>query len=159
MGNEINMNGTNVQNLQNVQNKYKTNQLMKIDALKNNFKNIANNKNNMFNIKKLNKVNKDFSSAKKDNQVVKSNKIYKNMNQGNKLKIPVNELNQLNTNTEEKDSNLMLLNTLNYKNIEKWEMSKDNLVDSIEEIFEIDEKKNVNNNLETNEKNSINNTE
>ncbi len=153
------MNGTNVQNLQNVQNKYKTNQLMKIDALKNNFKNIANNKNNMFNIKKLNKVNKDFSSAKKDNQVVKSNKIYKNMNQGNKLKIPVNELNQLNTNTEEKDSNLMLLNTLNYKNIEKWEMSKDNLVDSIEEIFEIDEKKNVNNNLETNEKNSINNTE
>ncbi len=38
-------------------------------------------------------------------------------------------------------SNSLLLNTLNYKNIDKWENSKDYGGDSIEEIYEIEERK------------------
>ncbi len=38
-------------------------------------------------------------------------------------------------------SNFLLLNTLNYRNIDKWENSKDNGGDSIEEIYEIEERK------------------
>jgi hypothetical protein len=155
LGNDPNLLSTNVQVIRYTLNKNKRNQMSKINEIKNNPRNFSNNQNNILNIKKLNYANKDYISAKKTNHIIKTNKNNKNAKQANKLKIPENEFNKLKLHNEEKDSNLLLFNTLNYKNIEKWENSKDNLVDSIEEIFDIDDKKNVNSNRESYKKYSV----
>jgi hypothetical protein len=122
-----------------VNNKYSSNQLIKIEAMKNNIKNVVNNKNMMQNMKKFNKATKDITSPK--NLPIKNNRFSKNLNGVYNSKFPVNESNNMKLYNEGKVSK-MLLNTLNYKNVEKWDISKDNMADSIEEIFEIDEKNN-----------------
>jgi len=155
LGNDLNIVSTNVIVKRNALNKNKMNQKLKNNELKYNARNISNNQHNKINIKKLNYPNNDNISATKANNIIKTNKNYKNPYKWNKLKIPENEFQKLKLNSEEKESNLMLFNTLNYKNIEKWENSKDNLADSIEEIFDIEDKKNDNPNREPNKKNSI----
>ena len=120
-------------------NKYSSNQLIKIEAIKNNIKNVVNNKNMMQNMKKYNKATKDIISPK--NFPIKTNRFPKNLNGVNNSKIPSNESHNMKLYSEGKVSK-MLLNTLNYKNVEKWDVSKDNMADSIEEIFETDEKNN-----------------
>lgn len=126
-------------NRPNVFNKYSSNQSIKIEAIKNKIKNIVNNKNIIQNMKKYDKATKEITSPK--NIPIKSNRHNKNRNGVNNIKFPVNESNKINLYNEGKVSK-MLLNTLNYKNVEKWEISKDNMADSIEEIFEVEDRNN-----------------
>jgi hypothetical protein len=66
----------------------------------------------------------------------------KDLNRGKNIQNNIGIKNKFNNkDSHTSNTNSMLLNTLNYKNIEKWENSKDN--DSIEEIYEIDEKRTV----------------
>jgi hypothetical protein len=72
----------------------------------------------------------------------KSNaKSHYNFNKSNKSPSKYNPIEHMNI--QGKDDNLILLNTLNYKNMGKWENSKDNMADSIEEIYDIEDKKTI----------------
>ena len=107
------------------------------------------NKPNLF----LNKMKVNLNNGVK-NKAAESNQNNLNKfnsptaNAGVKVKLPAKidngKISQDNFNSQNKSN--MLLNTLNYKHMDKWENSgsvKDNGGDSIEEIYEIDEKKSL----------------
>jgi hypothetical protein len=88
-------------------------------------------------LKKVNNIlNKHKNNFLSNNQ---NEKGRQNINIKNKIKAPVQEnalLQSQNSNANTKKADPILLNTLNYKNLEKWDNSKDNYEDSIEEIYE-----------------------
>jgi hypothetical protein len=104
----------------------------------------------------LNKSPKESISPlvkKKDNRIVKNrpNRFINIPKQNNKInknsESNIKNIDSLSTTPKGESENRlthtnpMLLNTLNYRNFDKWEVTKDNGGDSIEEIFDFEEKK------------------
>ena len=100
--------------------------------------NIPHKINKFINNKKNNNtsINNNISSAKTKDE---SNNFSEKNKNDKQIKLK-KQSNGLNKNDFDYKSESLLLNTLNYKNIDKWDNSKDNGGDSIEEIFETEEK-------------------